>query len=101
MRRIMQPSDVRAYLTRAEALTFELMREYGIFGHPGASGADVVLLVPHLNQRLRDEYPQFPDSYVTIGLVEPPAHAGQPWLITFHTHECGIELQREVIYSAS
>lgn len=101
MRRIMQPNDVRAYLARAEALTFELMREYGIFGHPAAGGADVVLLVPQLNRHLREEYPQFPGAYVTIGLVEPPARAGQPWQITFHAHECGVELQREIISSVS
>jgi hypothetical protein len=96
----MQPSDVSAYVARAEALTFELMHQYGITDHAGASGADVVLLVHTLNQRLREEYPQFPDAYVTIGLVEPPARAGQPWKITLHAYEHGVELRRQVIRSA-
>jgi len=96
----MQAQDVGPYLTRAEQLTFELMRRYGIMDRAGARGADVVVLVAELNQCLRAEYPQFPGAYVTIGLVEPPTRAGQPWTIAFHAHERGVELQREVICSA-
>lgn len=99
MRQVMLKEEQRAYLTRAEALTFELMRKHGITGRSGAKAADVVWLVAELNQLLLDEYPQFPRSYVTFGFVDPPARPGKRWTIEFHAYERGVEFWHETIRS--
>ena len=100
MRQLMLKNEQRAYLTRAEALTFELMRKYRITGRSDAKAADVVLLVAELNELLLDEFPQFPRSYVTFGFVDPPARPGMRWTIEFHAYERGVEFWHETIRSA-
>lgn len=97
---VMLKEERREYLTRAEALTFELMHKYGITGRADAKAADVVLLVAELNQLLLDEYPQFPRSYVTFGFVDPPARPGKRWTIVFHAYERGVEFWHETVRSA-
>ena len=93
------PEAISGYLARAEDMLFEQLRMRGILDTPGASGADVVVLVPDLYHRLLQEFPQFPQAYVTIGDVVPPAHAGDCWTIAFHLNERGVELRHEVIRS--
>lgn len=100
MRQVTLKDERRAYLTRAEALTFELMRKHGIVGRSDAKAADVVFLVAELNERLLDEFPHFPRSYVTFGFVDPPARLGKRWTIEFHAYERGVEFCHETIRSA-
>lgn len=93
------PEEIAGYLARAEELLFEQLRTRGILDKPGASGADVVVLVPDLYQSLLEAFPQYPQAYVTIGDVVPPAHRDDCWTIEFHLHERGVELRHEVVRS--
>ncbi len=93
------PVEIAGYLAHAEELLFELLRTRGILDRPGASGADVVVLVPDLYQSMSEAFPQFPQAYVTIGDVVPPTHRGDCWTIEFHLNERGVELRHEVVRS--